>query len=98
MSRGMTGSAMDEPVRTTWRTSTGETAMDRAWRWCIERTLRDLELSIRRGRPITRPNLERLFCRRWAQVVSSGVGGGLAVTRRERDGRHAVRGTGVGSL
>lgn len=43
--------------------------MDRAWRWCIARTLRDLRLSVRRGRPITRPNLERLFARRWASVA-----------------------------
>jgi len=43
--------------------------VDRAWRWCIVRTLRDLRLSIRRGRPISRPNLERLFCRRWHRAT-----------------------------
>ena len=37
--------------------------------WCIDQTLEDLERSRRRNRPITWPNLRRLFERRWEGVV-----------------------------
>ena len=63
--------------------------MDRAWRWCIERTLRDLELSVRRGRPITRPNLERLFCRRWWRAAPGDPGAEL--DRRAARGQLCIR-------
>ncbi len=43
---------------------------ERAWRWCLLRTLRDMRLAARRGRPISRPNAERLFCRRWARATA----------------------------
>jgi len=33
--------------------------------WCIDQTLEELERSRRRNRPITWPNLRRLFERRW---------------------------------
>ncbi len=44
----------------------------RLWRWCVLRTLRDGRLAAQRNRPISRPNLERLFCRRWAAGVKVG--------------------------
>lgn len=81
---------MDEPTGTNWRPHDGQTAADRAWQWCITRTVRDLRVSIRRGRPITRPNLERLFCRRWHTVDRAR---GPAHARRITDGRAAVRRT-----
>jgi hypothetical protein len=37
---------------------------DRAWRWACVRTLRDLRISIERNRPISLPNLLRLYRRR----------------------------------
>jgi hypothetical protein len=40
----------------------------RARRWCVVRTLRDLRSSVRRGKPITLPNLLRLFDRRWHRI------------------------------
>ena len=42
--------------------------LDRAYRWCLARTTRDLRESIRRRRPITLPSLRRLFTRRWLHV------------------------------
>jgi len=68
---------------------------DRAWRWCLLRTLRDARLAAHRGRPISRPNLERLFYRRWwrasasvsafAAVAAGGHEGlGRAVVRQSR--------------
>ena len=41
---------------------------DRAYRWCLARTTRDLRESIRRHRPIALPSLRRLFTRRWWNV------------------------------
>ena len=41
---------------------------DRAYRWCLARTTRDLRESIRRRRPITFPALRRLLNRRWLNV------------------------------
>ena len=41
---------------------------NRAWRWCVLRTLRDAKLAQRKGRPIARHHLERLFARRWHEV------------------------------
>jgi len=42
---------------------------NRAYRWCLARTTRDLRQSIRRRRPITLPGLRRLFVRRWLNVL-----------------------------
>ena len=42
---------------------------DRAYRWCLARTTRDLRESIRRRRPITLPTLRRLFTRRWLNIT-----------------------------
>lgn len=42
--------------------------LKRAWRWCIAASLRDLRVSVRRGRVISLPGLRRLFLRRWAMV------------------------------
>lgn len=62
----------------------------RAWRWCVLRTLRDGRLAQRRGRPLSRPNLERLFCRRWSRVVhSSGKSAGWQ--RMVDKGRKVIR-------
>lgn len=41
---------------------------DRAWRWCIQATLRDMRLAGRRHREMSWPNLRRLFTRRWADT------------------------------
>lgn len=48
---------------------------ERAWRWCVLRTVRDYRLAIRAGRYISRPVLERLFCRRWGRIQAfrSGI-------------------------
>lgn len=46
----------------------GGTAPERAWRFCVLRTLRDTSRAAKSGKPMTRPNAERLFCRRWADV------------------------------
>ena len=42
---------------------------ERAWRWCLLRTLRDVRLAAYRGRSISRPNAERMLCRRWRRMV-----------------------------
>jgi hypothetical protein len=42
---------------------------ERAWRWCMLRTLRDMRLAVRRGRAISRPNARRLIQRRWRPFV-----------------------------
>lgn len=42
---------------------------DRAYRWCLARTTRDLRHSARRGRAISLPSLRRLFTRRWQNVL-----------------------------
>ena len=42
--------------------------LERAWRWCLVATLRDLRVSVDRGRLISLPSLRRLFLRRWATV------------------------------
>jgi len=39
----------------------------RAWKWCLLRTVRDARLGRKRDRPIAAHHLERLFVRRWAQ-------------------------------
>jgi len=41
---------------------------ERAWRWCLLRTLRDVRLAARRGRAISQTNARRLLYRRWEQV------------------------------
>jgi hypothetical protein len=38
---------------------------DRAWRWCLLRTRRDIRLAARHGRAISPPNARRLLQRRW---------------------------------
>lgn len=60
--------------------------MERAYAWCVKRTLRDWRRSAAKGRPITPPNLERLFARRWWRVATSGE-----AADAERRGRRAVR-------
>lgn len=42
--------------------------MERAWRWCIAATLRDLRISITRNRTISLPSARRLYHRRWTEV------------------------------
>jgi len=42
----------------------------RAWRWCLRRTLRDVRLAAARGRPMSLPNALRLLHRRWAAIRS----------------------------
>ena len=42
--------------------------IERAWRWCVVGTLRDLRTSVSRNRVICLPNLRRLWCRRWSEV------------------------------
>ncbi len=42
-----------------------ELSADRAWIWCILRTLRDARRARDRGRPVAQRHLERLFARRW---------------------------------
>ncbi len=44
---------------------------ERAWRWCVLRTVRDVRLAARRGRVISRPNARRLVLRRWGRVIRS---------------------------
>jgi len=41
----------------------------RAWRWCVLRTRRDARLAQRKGRPIAKHHLERLFARRWNDML-----------------------------
>jgi hypothetical protein len=53
-------------------TPTGLSA-NRAWRWCILRTLRDARLARQRGRPIARHHLARLFARRWHEVLDDSL-------------------------
>ena len=64
--------------------------MNRLWQWCVKRTIRDYRLSVRARRPITRPNLERLFSRRWWSAKDA-IPDRQCVIRRERSGRQAVR-------
>ena len=40
-------------------------SLERAWRWCMLRTLRDVRLAAKRGRGISRSNARRLMQRRW---------------------------------
>jgi hypothetical protein len=42
---------------------------DRAWRWCVLRTVRDARLARQKGRPIAMHHLARLFSRRWHQLL-----------------------------
>lgn len=42
--------------------------LDRAWRWCIQATLRDQRVAAMRRREASWPNLRRLFQRRWAEM------------------------------
>ena len=41
---------------------------ERAWRWCILRTLREVRLARQRGGWMSRVSAERLFSRRWHRV------------------------------
>lgn len=45
---------------------------ERAQRWAMARTLRDLRISVRRRRPISLPNVLRLLQRRLAVVGDEG--------------------------
>lgn len=42
--------------------------LDRAWRWCIQATLRDMRMAGQRHREMSQPNLRRLFTRRWSDT------------------------------
>ena len=44
--------------------------LDRAWRWCVLATLRELRVMRGRGRDLAWNNLRRLFMRRWADTCS----------------------------
>ena len=48
--------------------------MDRLWRWCVLKTLRDLHVSARRGRALSMPNVERLFLLRWNRSAGEAKG------------------------
>ena len=52
----------------------GGLSADRAWRWCVLRTVRDGRLARCRGRPVARHQLGRLFARRW-HFVGEVIGG-----------------------
>jgi predicted transcriptional regulator len=45
-----------------------ELSAERAWRWCVLRTLRDAKQAKSKGRPIATHHLARLFARRWHQM------------------------------
>lgn len=45
-------------------------SVERGWRWCVQRTIRDARLAKARGRPISRSTLERLFNRRWQRLAA----------------------------
>jgi|GEM_PF-1177121 len=42
---------------------------ERAWRWCVMRTMRDMRMAARRGRPMSLPNALRLLRRRWGRIA-----------------------------
>ena len=44
--------------------------LERAWRWCIVATIRELRVARSRGRDIAWQNLRRIFMRRWADTCS----------------------------
>ena len=44
--------------------------LDRAWRWCILGSIRELRLAAGREREIAWPNMRRLFARRWADTCT----------------------------
>jgi hypothetical protein len=62
---------------------------ERAWRWCLMRTLRDVRLARRRGGWISCSMAERLFNRRW--VRCHRMGSAAFVRAMERAGRRRVR-------
>ena len=66
---------------------------DRAYRWCLARTTRDLRESIRHNRPITLPTLRRLFARRWLNVSRQcrPAAGGQTETAGVQRGERAIR-------
>lgn len=71
----------------------GESMLSRRmWRWCIARTLRDLRESVRRGQPINRRDLRRLFQRRWSELsIEAGMAEESEVRgRREVGGCYVV--------
>lgn len=63
------------------RTVPVQLSFERAWRWCILATLRDLRHSVRRRRTISLPNTRRLFLRRFSELCSAQ---GLAEACPER--------------
>lgn len=67
---------------------------ERAWRWCVLRTIRDGRLAVARGQWVSRRNLERLFCRRWWNMAVSLPGAEIApnaARRRAGWGRTWIR-------
>jgi len=72
----------------------------RAWRWCLLVTLRDALRARRRQREISMPNMERMFCRRWARVAgrcAPAVGGRRYHTWARR-GRELLRSDRLGHV
>lgn len=47
-------------------------SLERAWRWCVLRTLRDMRLAAARGKTMSRANTRRLVWRRWQRLKKSG--------------------------
>jgi hypothetical protein len=72
------------------RTVPIQLSFERAWRWCILATLRDLRCSVRRNRTISLPNTRRLYLRRFNELCSAH---GLAEMCPER-----VRQESLGSI
>lgn len=63
----------------------------RAWRWCFLRALRDARLARRKGRPIAKHHLARLFMRRWNELADYfGELDKNWSLRRLRDGSHFI--------
>lgn len=45
--------------------------LERAWRWCVLSTIRDLRLSSCRQRTISLPNARRLYLRRFTELCTA---------------------------
>lgn len=80
------GAAGTEPFRERGR-AMGE--QPRLWRWCVMVTLRQARQAVRRGRWVSRPNLERVATRRWWRLSA-----GFPAPERDRlmhEARQAIR-------